>query len=135
MTPPQDSQVARHTGGWIVLGGVFILACLYFKLPQAAGPLLAPGDNIRLGIDVNRATAAELSCIPGVGDGLARRIVEYRETNGPFHSLGQLEQVAGIGPAKAAQLAEALLPLDEKPTRIAASPLPPITTPTGNLND
>ena len=117
------------------MGGLFILACFYFKLPPAAKSSLAPGETIQLGIDVNRATAAELSCIPGVGDGLARRIVQYRETNGPFQSLTQLEQVSGIGPAKAAQLAEALLPLEEQPTRIAASPLPPISTPTGNLHD
>ena len=133
--PPGDSQAARHTGGWIVLGGVFILACLYFKLPHSAQPSLAPGATIKLGIDVNRATAAELSCIPGVGEGLARRIVEFREINGPFRSLSQLEQVSGIGPAKAAQLAEALLPLEDQPTRIAASPSPPIHTPTGNLHD
>ncbi len=68
MMPIADSQAARHTGGWIVLGGIFILACLTFKLPEADQPSLAPGATIKLGIDVNQATQAELSCIPGVGD-------------------------------------------------------------------
>ena len=134
--PPTDSQAARHTRGWIVFGGLFILACLYFKQPQPPAASLAPGTTIRLGIDVNRATAAELCCIPGVGTSLAQRIIDFRETHGPFQSFSQLEQVPGIGPAKAAQLAESLLPLNEEPiARIAASPLSPVSPSTGNLHD
>jgi competence protein ComEA len=48
-------------------------------------------------IPVNRATAEELDAIPGIGPGLARRIVEHRETRGPFAEPGELQQVPGIG--------------------------------------
>jgi competence protein ComEA len=48
-------------------------------------------------IPLNRATAEELDAIPGIGPGLARRIVEHRETLGPFTELEALQQVAGVG--------------------------------------
>ena len=51
-------------------------------------------------IDVNRASETELTALRGIGPALARRIVEYRERNGPFRSVEELVQVRGIGPAK-----------------------------------
>jgi competence protein ComEA len=61
----------------------------------------APGVKL----DLNRATAAELDALPGVGPVLAQRIVDHRE-QGPFTSVDQLDDVPGIGPARAAELAE-----------------------------
>lgn len=57
-------------------------------------------------IDVNRASAAELALLPGIGPALAARIVEERERNGPFVSLDDLVRVRGIGPAILAGLAD-----------------------------
>lgn len=51
-------------------------------------------------IDVNRASEMELTALRGIGPALARRIVEYREKNGPFRSVEELVQVRGIGAAK-----------------------------------
>lgn len=50
-------------------------------------------------VDLNTATAEQLDALPGVGPAIARRIVEHRDANGPFRSVDDLEQVAGIGPA------------------------------------
>lgn len=50
-------------------------------------------------IDVNRADAAQLEELPGVGPVLAQRIVADREANGPFVALEDLERVPGVGPA------------------------------------
>ncbi|UCB51799.1 MAG: helix-hairpin-helix domain-containing protein [Candidatus Zixiibacteriota bacterium] len=49
-------------------------------------------------IDLNRATAAELQLLPGVGPALSRRIVEYREAKGEFDRIEDVMQVSGIGP-------------------------------------
>lgn len=57
---------------------------------------LQPGQTL----DVNTATEQELVALPGVGPGLARRIVEYRAANGPFQSVDDLQNVSGIGATK-----------------------------------
>jgi competence protein ComEA len=57
-------------------------------------------------VDLNTATAAELDALPGIGPVLAQRIVDHRGRHGPFRSVDQLDDVAGIGPAIAAELAE-----------------------------
>lgn len=56
-------------------------------------------------VDVDRADAAELESLPGIGPALARRIVEDRAEHGSFGGLSGLQQVRGIGPALAAKLA------------------------------
>jgi competence protein ComEA len=47
-------------------------------------------------IPLNRATVEDLDRIPGIGPGLARRIIEYRQDIGFFSSLAQLMEVKGI---------------------------------------
>lgn len=47
-------------------------------------------------INVNIATAQELDTLPGIGPAKAAAIVAYREENGPFQKLEDLEQVSGI---------------------------------------
>jgi len=56
------------------------------------------------GLDLNRATAADLEALPGIGPSLASAIIQYREQNGPFHSVDELVNVPGIGPTRLAQL-------------------------------
>lgn len=48
-------------------------------------------------ININTATAAELMAIPGIGEVLAQRIVDYRTENGNFTSVNDLTKVRGIG--------------------------------------
>lgn len=50
-------------------------------------------------IDVNKASLAELCALPGVGPGLAARIVADRRERGGFSSVEDLARVRGIGPA------------------------------------
>jgi competence protein ComEA len=55
-------------------------------------------------LDLNTATAEELTELPGIGEELARRIVAYREANGPFTSTEELLEVSGIGETRLAAL-------------------------------
>lgn len=65
----------------------------------------ANGGNSGGLLNLNRATAAELDALPGIGSVLANRIVEWREREGPFQSVDDLGKVEGIGPALLAKLA------------------------------
>jgi hypothetical protein len=60
-----------------------------------------------LPIDVNRATADDLRALPGVGAGLALRLVEER-ARAPYCRPADLERVSGIGPRRSAALAPEL---------------------------
>ncbi len=52
------------------------------------------------GVDINRASAAELEALPGVGPATAEKIVADREENGPFAAPEDLMRVPGIGEKK-----------------------------------
>ncbi|MBI5709239.1 MAG: helix-hairpin-helix domain-containing protein [Candidatus Eisenbacteria bacterium] len=73
--------------------------------PPAAAPI-APASP-RAPLDLNRAGAAELDALPGIGPVLAGRIVAHRTRFGPFREPGDLLAVPGIGP----RLFERLRPL------------------------
>ncbi len=61
----------------------------------------APRSNETLGkININTASAEELSMLPGIGITYAERIVEYRTKHGPFLSVEDLTNVKGIGDSR-----------------------------------
>ncbi|MFT3894868.1 MAG: ComEA family DNA-binding protein [Anaerolineales bacterium] len=49
-------------------------------------------------ININTATVDELDTLPGIGPTTAQKIVEYRDTNGPFLSKEDIVNVSGVGP-------------------------------------
>jgi competence ComEA-like helix-hairpin-helix protein len=71
---------------------------------RAAPAPMAPTDPRPL--DINRASLDELSRLPGVGHGLAGRIVAERERRGRFESPDALRYVLGMGPKKLAAIRE-----------------------------
>lgn len=73
------------------------------------------------GVNVNTATEAELTQLPGIGPAKAAAIVQHRTQNGPFASLADLDAVSGIGPATLANITPLVqFSKDGKP--VAAAP-------------
>ena len=66
---------------------------VFMSLIVAAGPYAAEGAKI----DINRASADELTRLTGVGPSHAAAIVAFREKNGPFKEPEDLMQVPRIG--------------------------------------
>jgi competence protein ComEA len=58
---------------------------------------LAGGKEGPQKIDINRAEAWLLEALPGIGETLAQRIIDYRQQNGPFNNTADLLKVPGIG--------------------------------------
>jgi competence protein ComEA len=75
-------------------------ASLPQRAPSPAAASVADWSDAGGLVDVNRATAAELTALPGIGPALAARIVASREAEGPFRAADDLLRVAGIGAAK-----------------------------------
>jgi competence protein ComEA len=65
------------------------------KSPQTGDPLNE--KEVKKKINLNQAKAGDLVLLPGLGPELSRRIIEYREANGPFQKIEDLMQVPGIG--------------------------------------
>lgn len=66
------------------------------KAPKAtkADRLKAAGKSI----NINTASAEELTALPRIGAKVAQRIVEYRTAHKGFKSIDELRNVKGVGP-------------------------------------
>ena len=51
-------------------------------------------------ININTATQTELETLDGIGPSTAKKIIDYREENGKFKSIEDIQNVPGIGDAK-----------------------------------
>src|SRR5579871_5180529 len=60
-------------------------------------------------IHLNAATEEQLEELPGVGPALAQRILDWRAEHGSFSSVGQLQEVRGLGASKFAALRDLVL--------------------------
>lgn len=76
------------------------------KEQRAVAQHTTEGDALRDGqrVDPNRASAAELELLPGIGPQLARQIIAHRAAHGLFRSVDELRTVRGIGPKKLMKL-------------------------------
>ena len=63
-------------------------------------PTLSPALTPDGKIDLNLACKEDLMTLPGIGDGLATLIQNYRDSHGPFTSVDQLSNISGIGDKK-----------------------------------
>jgi competence protein ComEC len=60
------------------------------------------------GVDLNLSRKDQLVTLPGIGPVKAQAIIDYREKNGPFTCIEDMDKVYGIGPKTVARLKESV---------------------------
>jgi len=89
---PEKVRVAKTDG-------VNVVRCVEGvadSLPPEGGKLLTVGGRLNL----NRASADELTLVPGVGPLLAQALVKARDQSGAFRTWDEVLNVRGVGPTK-----------------------------------
>jgi competence protein ComEA len=102
---PQDWFLLRRVDqaaiAVLTLAALVVIAIYWLALGGAQGRLIeidrVTRESARFEIDLNEADWPEFSQLPGVGETLARRIVESRRAEGPFTDVEDLRRVRGIG--------------------------------------
>ncbi len=101
----------------LVAAAFVSLAGYWFSHGGPSGRMLdvdrAPEQSAHFAVDINQADWPELAELPGVGETIARRIVEVRRERGPFADHNDLRRVRGIGPRTLERLRPYLLPMAE----------------------
>ena len=84
----------HHTTTKCFLLMILVMLSLYMSNVLAEPPL-KPHERVL--ININTASAEELSELKGIGLKKAEKIIEERNTNGPFNTLEEITRVKGIG--------------------------------------
>jgi len=118
--PSNLSLISVEVSGAVNVPGVYYLASgsTYEEAINMAGGLSSQASLISLNmnsvinestsiyvpmyteiekININTATLNELTKLDGVGEVIAKRIVNYRKSNGLFKSVSEIKNVVGIG--------------------------------------
>ncbi len=106
--------------GALVLVGIVALAGHWLAQTARHGRMLdieeLPERTAAFRVDVNTAPWPELAQLPGIGETLAKRIVDSRVAEGPFVDHNDLERVRGIGPRTLEGMKPYLLPMPRNET-------------------
>ncbi len=92
-----QATVAALVGGCFL--AILLQGCWHavFRQQRIEFDSAAP-RSVDFALDMNTADWPEFTLLPGIGETLARRIVDHRARHGPFRSIDQLAEVKGIGP-------------------------------------
>jgi competence protein ComEA len=66
--------------------------------PTAQTQIIQASPSIDNPLDINTATQEQLDNLPGIGTAKAQQIIAFRQQNGPFQKIDDLQNVPGIGP-------------------------------------
>lgn len=77
--------------------------------PETVAQATEVTESITFPIDINHAEKEKLMALPGIGEVLAQRILDYREENGYFSSVEELLNVDGVGKKRLEEIWDLIL--------------------------
>lgn len=106
---------------WILIGVTVMFACVLIGLffgrnstrnyipvnnitPPTTQESSPDAQNNNGKININTADVQQLTLLPGIGETMAKRIIDYRTENGGFSTIEDLMKVSGIGEKKFEQM-------------------------------
>lgn len=102
----------RFTISILALTSLLLASCHRSQEPPGA-PATAKGNDAAVTVasnqpcvNLNRATVEELMQLPGIGEVMSRRIIDYREHHGPFRRPAEIIIVEGFSEKKYRAIAE-----------------------------
>ena len=107
VTPKADA-VTVNLAALLVDGEQILVPEAY--APGAGAAPTGAGPAVSGLVHLNSADVTALDALPGVGPATAQRIIDWRDQNGGFRTVDDLEQVPGIGPAKLDALRDLVAP-------------------------
>lgn len=108
----RGERATRWGEGWLLAAVLAFALVFTLAFLQQNAPAQIQADQIHATailderlrrmemLDLNKLSAEELETLPGIGETLARRIVELRTQKGGFTSVEELLEVEGIGTGK-----------------------------------
>jgi competence protein ComEA len=81
-----------------------LVSAVLILLMVATASAVAETGGTKGVVNINTASSEELQLLPRVGPALAERIIDFRESNGPFKRVEEIVAVKGIGERSLEQL-------------------------------
>jgi len=105
----------QGVAGAILIGALALIGWHWIRHEQLRHRLIdvdrTPVVVAKFQLDINAADWPEFALLPGVGEVLAKRIVDDRAQRGPFKDWNDLRRVRGIGPKTFEGIKPYLLPM------------------------
>lgn len=104
--PTADAELSALNLASILGDGDQVYIPIVGETPPAPAPQASNTSEANGVINLNEADLEALDSLPGIGPAIAERIIQYREQNGPFATIEDIQNVSGIGPATFEEIKE-----------------------------